>query len=116
MTAAAPTSTTVPASTTDARIGFVLSYYALMPNTDVGWELIGPHLRLRTQESYERFWSQFQGVEVLGQPTVNGDYVTVTIALYYRDSRPKLTETHVLGIVQIDDQFKIDSDAVTTGG
>jgi hypothetical protein len=92
--------------------GFVVHYYGLMPDTDAGWDLIGPNLRLRTRDSYEKFWSKFSGAEVVGTPAVEGSTVTARVRLHYRDGRPDVTETHVLGIAMQDDHLCIDADAV----
>ncbi|MEV6640550.1 serine/threonine-protein kinase [Amycolatopsis sp. NPDC051371] len=93
--------------------GFVVHYYGLMPDTDSGWDLIGPNLRLRTRDSYDKFWSKFSGAEVVGTPAVEGSTVTARIRLHYRDGRPDTTETHVLGIAMQDGHLCIDADAVT---
>ncbi len=113
--------TTVPAAVTTASAsrpspgdlaGFVVHYYGLMPDTDAGWELIGPNLRLRTRDSYDKFWSRFGGAEVVGTPAVEGSTVTARIRLHYRDGRPDTTETHVLGLAMRDGRLCIDSDAL----
>ncbi|MFJ7215290.1 protein kinase [Amycolatopsis sp. NPDC098790] len=113
--------TTVPAAVTTASAsrpspgdlaGFVVHYYGLMPDTDAGWELIGPNLRLRTRDSYDKFWSRFSGAEVVGTPSVEGSTVTARIRLRHRDGRPDTTETHVLGLAMRDGGLCIDSDAL----
>ncbi|MDT7802997.1 MAG: serine/threonine protein kinase, bacterial [Actinomycetota bacterium] len=113
--------TTVPLAVTTAQAsrpspgdlsGFVVHYYGLLPDTDSGWELIGPNLRLRTRDSYDKFWSKFSGAEVVGAPSVEGDSVTARIRLHYRDGRPDVTETHVLGVAMWDGHLCIDSDSV----
>jgi serine/threonine-protein kinase len=114
--------TTVPVAVTTAResrpapgdlSGFVVHYYGLMPDTGSGWELIGPNLRLRTRDSYDKFWSKFSGAEVIGTPAVEDSTVTARIKLHYRDGRPDVTETHVLGVAMWDGHLCIDSDSVT---
>ncbi|WP_370965997.1 protein kinase [Amycolatopsis sp. cg9] len=114
-------STTVPVAVTTAGAsrpapadlaGFVVHYYGLMPDTAAGWELIGPNLRLRTRDSYDKFWSKFSGAEVVGSPAVEGSTVTARIRLHYRDGRPDSTETHVLGLAVQDGELRIDSDAL----
>ncbi|MGW5717340.1 serine/threonine-protein kinase [Amycolatopsis sp. NPDC003865] len=92
--------------------GFVVHYYGLLPDTAAGWELIGPNLRLRTRDSYDKFWSRFSGAEVLGTPAVEGSTVTARIRLHYRDGRPDTTETHVLGLALRDGELCIDSDTL----
>ncbi|MEA5366526.1 serine/threonine-protein kinase [Amycolatopsis sp., V23-08] len=113
--------TTVPVAVTTAEAsrpspgdlsGFVVHYYGLMPDTDSGWELIGPNLRLRTRDSYDKFWSRFSGAEVVGTPSVDGGSVTARIKFRYADGRPDLTETHVLGVAMWDGHLCIDSDSV----
>jgi hypothetical protein len=97
----------VPA--TDDPVEFVLSYYRLMPDTTIGWQYIGPDLRLRGRDSYERFWSRFDGVEVQGPPSVSNGFVSVRIVLYGADGSTT-TEHHVLGIVPCGEHLCIDSD------
>ena len=113
--------TTVPVAVTTASAsrpspgdvaGFVVHYYGLMPDTDAGWDLIGPNLRLRTRDSYDKFWSKFSGAEVVGTPAVAGSTVTARIRLHYRDGRAAVTETHVLGIAMVDGHLCIDADSV----
>jgi hypothetical protein len=103
---------TAGASRPSAGDHAVVHYYGLMPDTDAGWDLIGPNLRLRTRDSYEKFWSKFSGAEVVGTPAVEGSTVTARVRLHYRDGRPDVTETHVLGIAMQDDHLCIDADAV----
>ncbi|MEU7784832.1 protein kinase [Amycolatopsis sp. NPDC049159] len=112
--------TTVPVAVTTAGpsrpapgdlAGFVVHYYGLLPDTDAGWALIGPNLRLRTRDSYDKFWSRFSGAEVVGTPAVEGSTVTARIRLHYRDGRPATTETHVLGLAMCDGELCVDSDA-----
>src|SRR5690348_7290068 len=67
-------------------VQFVRDYYRMMPDT-AGWQYIGPRLQLRTRESYDRFWAQFSAVEILSTPVAEGNYVTVRIALHYKDGR-----------------------------
>jgi serine/threonine-protein kinase len=93
--------------------GFVVHYYGLMPDTGSGWELIGPNLRLRTQDSYDKFWSKFSGAEVVGTPAVEDSTVTARVEFHYRDGRPDITETHVIGVAMWDGHLCIDSDSVT---
>jgi hypothetical protein len=121
-TSAPVADTTVPVAVTTAResqpspgdlSGFVVHYYGLMPDTDAGWDLIGPNLRLRTRDSYDKFWSKFSGAEVLGTPGVEDSTVTARIRLRYRDGRPDVTETHVLGVAMWDGHLCVDADAVT---
>ncbi|MCR6483230.1 serine/threonine protein kinase [Amycolatopsis sp. OK19-0408] len=116
------TQSTVPVAVTTASAsrpaprdltGFVVHYYGLMPDTDAGWALIGPNLRLRTRDSYDKFWSKFSGAEVVGTPTAEGSTVTARIRLHYRDGRPDVTETHVLGIALRDGELCVDADSVT---
>ncbi|WP_439382181.1 protein kinase domain-containing protein [Amycolatopsis lexingtonensis] len=113
--------TTVPVAVTTASAsrpapgdlaGFVVHYYGLMPDTAAGWELIGPNLRLRTRDSYDKFWSGFSGAEVVGTPAVAGSTVTARVRLHHRDGRPDSTETHVLGLAMRDGELCIDSDAL----
>ncbi|WP_290059263.1 protein kinase domain-containing protein [Amycolatopsis solani] len=113
--------TTVPVAVTTASAnrpdpgdlaGFVVHYYGLMPDTAAGWELIGPNLRLRTRDSYDKFWSGFSGAEVVGTPAVAGSTVTARIRLHHRDGRPDSTETHVLGLALRDGELCIDSDSL----
>jgi hypothetical protein len=95
---------------------FVLDYYSMIPDTNRGWNCIGPDLRLRTRASYDRFWGQFSGAEVESEPTVDGDFVTVRIRLKYRDGKPDPVETDRLGIVARNGELLIDSDAVVHSG
>jgi serine/threonine-protein kinase len=113
--------TTVPAAVTTAQAsrpspgdlaGFVVHYYGLMPDTGSGWELIGPNLRLRTRDSYDEFWSKFSGAEVVGTPAVEDSTVTARVRFRYRDGRPDVTETHVLGVAMWDGHLCVDSDSV----
>jgi serine/threonine-protein kinase len=128
MAASAPVRTTTPATGTTVPVavptasasrpspddvaGFVVHYYGLMPDTDAGWDLIGPNLRLRTRDSYDKFWSKFSGAEVVGTPAVAGSTVTARVRLHYRDGRADVTETHVLGIAMADGRLCINADAV----
>ncbi|UOZ06416.1 serine/threonine-protein kinase [Amycolatopsis sp. WQ 127309] len=93
--------------------GFVVHYYGLMPDTGSGWELIGPNLRLRTRDSYDKFWSKFSGAEVVGTPAVADSTVTARVRFHYRDGRADVTETHVLGVAMWEGHLCVDSDSVT---
>ncbi|MFJ9785876.1 serine/threonine-protein kinase [Amycolatopsis sp. NPDC101161] len=118
-TPAAPSQVTTAGASRPAPgdlAGFVVHYYGLMPDTAAGWELIGPNLRLRTRDSYEKFWSKFSGAEVVGTPAVEGSTVTARIRLHHRDGRPDTTETHVLGLAMRDGELCIDSDALAKSG
>ncbi len=108
---ALPPSPSQEVSEPERLTDFVVDYYSLMPDTTAGWKFIGPNLRLRGRDSYERFWSKFNSVEVQGSPTANGDFVTVRIVLYY-ESGEKAVEDHILGVVSCGDHLCIDSDRV----
>jgi hypothetical protein len=95
-------------------VEFVAGYYRLMPDTSTGWAMIGPNLQTRGRASYDRFWSKFSGAEVLARPTVSGNTVTARILLRYRDGRPPVTETHVLGVMLRAGRLCIDSDSVAS--
>jgi hypothetical protein len=79
----------------------------------VARRLCGPNLRLRTRDSYDKFWSRFSGAEVVGTPSVEDSTVTARVRFRYRDGRPDVTETHVLGVALWDGHLCIDSDSVT---
>ena len=103
---------TLPSIVTSQQdpVQFVRGYYRMMPDAASGWQYIGPRLQLRTRESYVRFWAQFSAVEMLNTPVAEANYVTVRIALHYKDGRTPRVERHVLGIVSCDGHLCIDSD------
>jgi hypothetical protein len=90
--------------------GFVVGYYRSMPDTAAGWPLIGPNLRGRGRASYDRFWGRYRGAEVLAQPSVRDNQVSVRIALYPRDGGGAVVERHVLTVIHYDGGLRIDAD------
>ncbi|MEV4057562.1 hypothetical protein AB0J55_40700 [Amycolatopsis sp. NPDC049688] len=89
---------------------FVVGYYRSMPDTAAGWALIGPNLRGRGRASYDRFWGRYSSVDVLAQPSVRDDQVTVRIALHPRDGSAAVVERHVLTVIRYDGGLRIDAD------
>lgn len=88
-TSAAPTTTPASGTVTDP-VGFVRSYYALLPgNTDAAWALLGPTARSESggRGTFNSFYGGLQSVSVDSAQQVGGDTVRATIRFVRQDGK-----------------------------
>lgn len=114
--AGATTSTTTTSDNTPSPAQLeqaVAEYFALLPKDVAGaWERVGPGLRSRGRQEYEKSWRNVEDLAISSPPAAAGpDTVTVGIDFTGADGR-KYRATHRLRLVVQDGTPLIDSDEV----